>query len=509
MVLIAAMPGLAWAEEPVYFADANLKAAIEERLGVADPTQTDMLGLTDLVAEDRGITDVTGLEYATNLTELRLMGNQISDISALAGLTNLTELYLQSNPLNQAACNIYIPQILANNPGIELSYGECTLALTISSTAGGSVSVPGEGEFLYLPGYVESINAMAVDANFYFVNWSGSAVDAGKVADANSANTTVTMDEDFTVKAHFATILATVYVGESDPNDPNEYGTAEHPLSGIQDAIDVAQGETEIVVSAGVYEGGLVLGDKDIQLIAQEPNDPNEATHPVIVGDVNEPAITFSGAQDANCVLSGFTVTGGTDGIVCDGISPVITNCVVTGSKGYGIACYDSNAVVVNCTVTGNGGGASGGGLSCFDSNVTFINCILWNNFPESITVWSGADPLASFSNIEGTWPGEGNIDADPYFAEPGYWANTNDPNIILEPYDPNAVWIDGDYHLKSQAGRWNTLSQSWVIDDVTSPCIDAGDPNTSIGEEPFPNGGIINIGAYGRTPQASMSLLN
>jgi parallel beta-helix repeat protein len=207
--------------------------------------------------------------------------------------------------------------------------------------------------------------------------------------------------------------------------------------------------------------------------------------------------------------LSGFTVTGGTDGIVCDGISPVITNCVVTGSKGYGIACYDSNAVVLNCTVTGNGGEASCGGLSCFDSNVTLINCILWNNFPESITVWSGADPLASFSNIEGTWPGEGNIDVDPCFADPGYWANANDPNIILEPYDPNAVWIDGDYHLKSQAGCWNTLSQSWVIDDVTSPCIDAGDPNSSIGEEPFPNGGIINMGVYGRTLQASISLLN
>lgn len=78
--------------------------------------------------------------------------------------------------------------------------------------------------------------------------------------------------------------------------------------------------------------------------------------------------------------------------------------------------------------------------------------------------------------------------------------------NIIVEPNDPNAVWIEGDYHLKSQAGRWNPMSQSWVIDDVTSLCIDAGDPNSPVGDEPVPNGGIINMGAYGGTAEASKS---
>jgi hypothetical protein len=71
---------------------------------------------------------------------------------------------------------------------------------------------------------------------------------------------------------------------------------------------------------------------------------------------------------------------------------------------------------------------------------------------------------------------------------------------------DPNAVWIDGDYHLKSQAGRWNPNSESWVMDDVTSPCIDAGDPNMPVGDEPEPNGGRINMGAYSGTAEASMS---
>jgi L-ascorbate metabolism protein UlaG (beta-lactamase superfamily) len=111
-----------------------------------------------------------------------------------------------------------------------------------------------------------------------------------------------------------------------------------------------------------------------------------------------------------------------------------------------------------------------------------------------------------SYSDVQGGWEGEGNIDADPLFANPGYWAYVNDPNIAVEPNDANAVWIEGDYHLKSQAGRWDPVSESWVIDDVTSPCIDAGDPNSLVGDESEPNGGIINMGAYGGTVEASMS---
>jgi hypothetical protein len=86
--------------------------------------------------------------------------------------------------------------------------------------------------------------------------------------------------------------------------------------------------------------------------------------------------------------------------------------------------------------------------------------------------------------NVEGgrlDW-GEGNINADPCFAGP-----END-----------------DYHLKSEAGRWDSNSQIWVQDAVTSPCVDVGDPMNPIGLEPFPNGGFVNMGAYGGTPEAS-----
>jgi len=100
LVGLLGLSQLAMAEDPVYFPDANLTAAVERALGISDPTPTDMLSLTNLNANDRGIVDLTGIEHATNLTYLWLYYNQISDISALSGLTNLTILYLFSNQIS-------------------------------------------------------------------------------------------------------------------------------------------------------------------------------------------------------------------------------------------------------------------------------------------------------------------------------------------------------------------------------------------------------------------------
>ena len=82
--------------------DPNLRGAITEALELpanTPITQQEMLKLTKLVANRKNITDLTGLEYATNLEVLSLVNNRITDISPLTTLTNLTHLYLTSNAL--------------------------------------------------------------------------------------------------------------------------------------------------------------------------------------------------------------------------------------------------------------------------------------------------------------------------------------------------------------------------------------------------------------------------
>ena len=79
--------------------DPNLRAAIHNALGLNRPiiTQADMLRLEALPAERRGITDLTGIEYALNLKNLLLQGNNIANLAPLAALTTLEHLFLAGN----------------------------------------------------------------------------------------------------------------------------------------------------------------------------------------------------------------------------------------------------------------------------------------------------------------------------------------------------------------------------------------------------------------------------
>ena len=85
---------------PVSIPDPNLVTVVRETLGLGANdtiTQANILGLTRLDAQHRSITNLIGLEYATNLTSLSLFRNNVSDVTPLAALTNLTELLLTNN----------------------------------------------------------------------------------------------------------------------------------------------------------------------------------------------------------------------------------------------------------------------------------------------------------------------------------------------------------------------------------------------------------------------------
>ncbi len=162
---------------------------------------------------------------------------------------------------------------------------------------------------------------------------------------------------------------------------------------------------------------------------------------------------------------------------------PQVTNCLFArnwATKGAGIHNdHNSNPVIVNCTLSRNYASESGGGIyDIADSRTTLINNILWDNYDNGQVTPSqmiSDSPVICYSSVQG----------DPLFADPD-----ND-----------------DFHLKSQAGRWNPSLGDWISDpNTTSTCIDKGNPLSDASLEPTPNGSRINLGRYGGTSEASKS---
>jgi len=215
-----------------------------------------------------------------------------------------------------------------------------------------------------------------------------------------------------------------------------------------------------------------------------------------------------------NCTFSGNSAVGerayggGMYNYNRDGCSSALTNCTFSGNsavQGGGMYSYNryasGSSTLTNCTFSENFA-HDGNALACssyrrlYPGTVDVNNCILWDGGNE---IWNddGSDIRITYSDVQGgqtgiydpcesvIW-GAGNIDAAPCFVEPGYWADVNDPNIIVEPNDPNAVWVEGDYHLLE-----------------ASPCINAGDPNfvagpneTDIDGQPRVWDGRVDMGA-------------
>ena len=89
------------APEVVSIPDASLAAAVRASLGLAPGDTLTSHAMLELRALDlSSITDLTGLEYAPNLTELSLYDSSISDLSTLEGLTQLTSLILGKNSIS-------------------------------------------------------------------------------------------------------------------------------------------------------------------------------------------------------------------------------------------------------------------------------------------------------------------------------------------------------------------------------------------------------------------------
>jgi len=177
---------------------------------------------------------------------------------------------------------------------ITITVTEVQSALTISSTSGGSTS-PVEGIHSYDEGTVVSIQA-AVIANYHFVNWTGTAVDAGKVANANAASTTVTADADYTIQANFAIDQYTLTISSTSG------GSVSNPGEG---SIDYDYG-TDVSIQVTAGGGNYFVNWAGTAVTAGKVTNPNAAGTTVTV--------------DADYTL-------GANFGEQDGVAPTVTNC--------------------------------------------------------------------------------------------------------------------------------------------------------------------------------------
>lgn len=254
-----------------------------------------------------------------------------------------------------------------------------------------------------------------------------------------------------------------------------------------------------IIANVGKTGGGIYCADSNAIIINCNITDNSAPGGGGIFSTGGKPTI-IKCKISRNLSLSPHGIGRGA-GIRCYRSSPTITNCIFSGNtagttqqyagKGGAIFCNkNSNPIITNCTIVGNSA-LMGNALACdssrqeYPSNPQLRNCILTNDSNE---IWNNDNSTIDiiYSDIQGTFPGQGNIDSDPCFIEPGYW----DPNGT--PADANDdFWVEGDYHLLQD-----------------SLCINTGDPNyipepneADLDGMPRIMGGRIDMGAYEFAP--------
>jgi hypothetical protein len=319
----------------------------------------------------------------------------------------------------------------------------------------------------------------------------------------------------------------------SDPLAPTAPGVVRVPAEAptIQASLLVSLSGDEIVVAPGTYRENPRFFGTNVVLRSSDP--PNmDAIRSTIIDGRGGTVVTFTGNETEACVLSGFTIRNGgaeegagvsggqqlrahthatieyniisanvanapdghgsgagvcrSDGIIrknliagnsaneyggglfdCDG---TITNNLIMGNSarwcGGGLAYCDG--IIGNNTIFGNSARQWGGGIGGCAGAIR--NCIIWGN-AASVGRQILQSNLPTYSCIES-------------------WTDGGEGNIFLNPHFVDAA--SGDFHLSP-----------W------SPCIDAGDPHSSFSEEPEPNGGRIDMGAYGNTTEASSKSLD
>lgn len=184
----------------------------------------------------------------------------------------------------------------------------------------------------------------------------------------------------------------------------------------------------------------------------------------------------------SKCIISNNSAHAGS-GAICESSHLIVAGSIISGNHplnryrygGGGIQCINSDVAIENCSIIGN----SSFGIGVENGNNAVNNSILYYNGDgrKDFEQIQGNSVAVTYSDVQTSkypsWPGEGNINVDPCFVEPGHW-------------DTNAVWTEGYYHL---------LSDSLCIDAAKLSAYQLG--NTDLDNNPRVSGSSIDMGAY------------
>ncbi|MHC4674926.1 MAG: right-handed parallel beta-helix repeat-containing protein, partial [Planctomycetota bacterium] len=301
--------------------------------------------------------------------------------------------------------------------------------------------------------------------------------------------------------------LSDPWPGDPNDGDPVENGSANHPFDAIQEAVDaIAIGGTATVLG-GTYSGfgnyDIDFGGKAFTLTSTDPEDPCVVAATIIDPNGTEEnphrGFFFHNAEDANSVLTGFTITRGYGhyadyfdedlsggGVFCNSSSPTITNCVFSANAGLGagIYCQLSNPTVTDCKFIGNLLGDGSGMFNSY-SNPTVTNCIFADNV----------------AGVDGAGAAMANLDSSPILTNCIFSGNSavSDSGVMWNsnsnPIMTNCTFTGNSTELYGGVmGNWNGSSPT------LTNCTFTGN---SAGEF----GGVICTGIYG--PGGSAILTN
>jgi hypothetical protein len=306
----------------------------------------------------------------------------------------------------------------------------------------------GSGAFTYDTGGTTPDNSLTIGAKYW--DFTIDTFFNGTVDDVRIYDRALSVDEVQQLYEEGEPPPPSVfYVDGVNGSDLNDGLTLETAFATIQRGIDEANDSNTVLVYPAVYQEEINFDGKAITVqgvTTAAGAAVLEAPPPM------DFAVSMYLDEGPNSILKHFVIRNSDMAFFLAGSSPTLAHLIIVDNE-FGIGAY---------------AGA--------DPDIS--NCILYNN-----------------------------TDGDLFQCEARYSWVEEDVNEANEPNTPMfADAAGGDYHLLSERGRYWPAMDVWVLDEITSPCVDGGDPNHNPSGERMPNGGRVNMGVYGGTGYASMS---